>query len=302
MFTVDTIRKAKVHLVLGSGGARGLAHIGVIHELEKLECEIISVSGCSMGAVIGGIYCTGKLPKFTDWMLKMGKLDVFSLMDFTLSASGLIKGRKVLGVIEELIGKYNIEDLDIPFTAVATDLQNQSEVHYTKGNLYNAIRASISIPSLLTPLIENDRLLIDGGVLNPLPISVVPKKNEKNNAIIVAVNLCHTRNTKPFPVKKNEELANKEYFGHKNKSNGLFSDWLRKEGNHSQIELPNIISILTNTIDLMQDKVIDHILEQNKPDILVNIRRDFAKILDFHLADKLIEEGGRAFHEAITLN
>ena len=247
------IENAKVHLVLGCGGTRGIAHIGVINELKSLNCEIISVSGCSMGAVVGGIYCTGQLERFTEWLQTITKKDVFSLMDFTLSTSGLIKGNKLLHFLEDFIGKYNLEELEIPFTAVATDLANRKEVHYTNGNLYQAIRASIGIPMLFTPLIEQDKVLIDGGILNPLPLSMVKKNNE--DEIVVAVNLFANRKNNPFEMKKNEPVINAKYFG--------------------------------TTITTYQ------------PDILVNISRDFAGTMDFHLTDKLIKEGVRAFNYSL---
>ena len=292
------IENAKVHLVLGSGGARGIAHIGVIKELEKHNCEILSVSGCSMGAVIGGIYCTGKLPIFEEWLRSINKRDVFSLMDFTLSTSGIIKGQKILNVIEDLIGNYNIEELNIPFTAVATDLNNRKEVHYTSGNLYKAIRASISIPTLFKPMIDSDKLLIDGGILNPLPISTV--KNKKSHEIIVAVNLCDERLKSTFPLKKNEPFLNLDYFGpFKDKIEDWFSDWLKEE-NDVQVDSPNMINILTQTIDLMQDVITSQTIKHYKPEVLVKIKRDFCRTMDFYLADKLIKEGERAFNEAIN--
>jgi len=293
------IENAKVHLVLGSGGARGIAHIGVIQELERLNCEIVSVAGCSMGAVIGGIYCTGKLAIFTDWVSSLKKKDVIGLMDFTLSTSGFIKGEKILEQIEAMIGTYNIEDLSIPFTAVATDLNNKKEVHYTSGNLYHAIRASFGIPTLFTPLIIHDQLLIDGGILNPLPISSV-KKNDPNE-IIVAVNLCAKTQNKVFQYKKQMSILHLEYFEtHKNKLEHFVAEWLRRHEKEPELESPNIIEILQQTIDLMQDRVTDHIIHTYKPDVLVNIRRDFAHTMDFHIANKLIKEGIRAFNSALT--
>jgi len=292
------IENAKVHLVLGCGGARGIAHIGVINELKRLNCKIVSVSGCSMGAVVGGIYCTGKLECFTDWLLTITKKDVFSLMDFTLSTSGLIKGNKILHVIEDLIGKYNIEELDIPFTAVATNLSHRKEEHYKTGNLYKAIRASIGIPTLFTPLIDHDKLLIDGGILNPLPLSIVKKNSE--DEIVVAVNLFARRKNNPFHLKKNEPLINTSYFGsYKNTVENLFSDWLKAEDNEPKLEVPNVINILKQTVDLMQEQVTYETISTYKPDVLVNISRDFAKTMDFHLADRLIKEGVRAFNSVI---
>ncbi len=294
------ITNAKVHLVLGSGGARGIAHIGVINELQRLNCEIISVSGCSMGAVVGGIYCTGKLELFTQWLLSITKRDVFSLMDFTLSTAGLIKGTKILQVIENFIGTYNIEDLDIPFTAVATDLSRREEVHYKTGNLYKAIRASIGIPTLFTPLIDHDRLLVDGGILNPLPLSIVTKNRE--DEIVVAVNLSAKRRTNPFHLKKNEPFINMDYFGsYRNKVESWFADWLKQEESEPELETPNVINVLTQTVDLMQEQVVHRTINTYQPDILVNIRRDLAHTMDFHKAKKLINEGARAFNDALSL-
>ena len=293
--STKNIENAKIHLVLGSGGARGIAHIGVINELQRLNCEIISVTGCSMGAVVGGVYCTGKLDVFTDWLLSIKKKDVFALLDFTLSTSGFIKGKKILHIIEELIGKHNIEELDIPFTAVATDLSHKKEVHYKTGNLYQAIRASIGIPSLFTPMIDHDRLLIDGGILNPLPLSNVKKNTE--NEIVVAVNLCAKPQTSAFHLKKHEPFINTEYFGaYKDK----IEHWLKKEHDEPELEAPNFISILTETIDLMQDRVTLQTINTYKPDVLVNIRRDFAHTMDFHASAKLIKEGVRAFNSALA--
>lgn len=295
---VKSIENTKVHLVLGCGGARGIAHIGVINELKRLNCDIVSVSGCSMGAVVGGIYCTGKLDIFTDWLLTIRKKDVFSLMDFTISTSGLIKGKKVLHVIEDLIGKYNIEELEIPFTAITTDLSNREEVHYKTGNLYKAIRASIGIPSLFTPLIDHDKLLIDGGILNPLPLSAIKKNSD--DEIIVAVNLFAKQKNNPFHMKKNKPLINTDYFGsHKETMEKLFSDWLKHKENEPKLETPNVINVLMQTVELMQEQVTDGTINTYKPDVLVNISRDFTHIMDFHLADKLIKEGVRAFNYAL---
>ena len=295
---IQNIEKAKVHLVLGCGGARGIAHIGVINELKRFNCEIVSVSGCSMGAVVGGIYCTGQLERFTEWLLKLTKKDVFSLMDFTLSTSGLLKGNKILQFIEDLIGKYNIEDLDIPFKAVATDLANRKEEHYTTGNLYHAIRASIGIPALFTPLVEDDKVLIDGGILNPLPLSTVKKNSD--DEITIAVNLFAERKVNPFKLKKNEPVINKKFFGsHKETIKKLFSNLLKYEESDPQLEIPNVIDLSKLSIALMQEKITNQTINTYQPDILVNISRDFAGIMDFHLADKLMKEGVSAFKHAL---
>ncbi|SIR01629.1 NTE family protein [Pontibacter lucknowensis] len=136
------MERRAVHLVLGSGGARGLAHIGVIEVLEEEGFEIVSVAGCSMGAVVGGLYAAGYNQAYKEWMLTMTRSAVFNLLDFTLTRQGFIKGEKVFNVLREVTGAQEIQHLKIPFTAVATDMLRNEEVHYTSGDLYKALRAS----------------------------------------------------------------------------------------------------------------------------------------------------------------
>lgn len=175
----------KVALVLGSGGARGYAHIGVIEELESRGYEIGCIAGCSMGAVIGGIYAAGKLKDYSDWTQSLDYLDVLRLLDVSFRL-GAIRGEKVFGRIRDIVGEINIEELNIPFTAVATDLTNQQEIWFQEGCLHQAMRASAAIPSLFTPVIQGKRMLVDGGLLNPLPI--VPVVSSHCD-LIIAVNL-----------------------------------------------------------------------------------------------------------------
>src|SRR5690554_973749 len=176
----------KVHLVLGSGGARGIAHIAVIENLLADGYEIISVVGCSMGAVVGGLYCTGHLSVYRDWLLTLNRSHIFSLLDFTLSNVGFVKGDRILGRMHEITGDQLIEELKIPFVAVATDVVKGEEVYFDEGDLYHAMRASISIPGFFTPVTQEGSVLVDGGVLNPLPLNAV---NKSVDAIVVAVSL-----------------------------------------------------------------------------------------------------------------
>jgi len=197
------MKKKPVSLVLSSGGARGMAHIGVIEELERHNFEIISISGCSMGALIGGIYAAGNLQGYKKWLSELNKIDVFNLMDFTISSHGFIKGVKVFNEINKFIGNGLIEDLSIPFTAVATDVDNQKEVVFSTGKLRDAIRASVSIPSVLEPFDWNGISLIDGGILNPIPLDLVVRNK---GDIVVAVDLnaivSSEKITKPKQTKK----------------------------------------------------------------------------------------------------
>jgi len=185
----------KVALVLGSGGARGYAHIGVIEELTARGYEINCIAGCSMGAVVGGIYAAGKLDEYRDWIESLDYFDMLRLVDPSFSL-GAIRGEKIFGRIREMLGSINIEDLPIPFTAVATDLTNQQEIWFQEGNLELAMRASAAIPSLFTPVMQGNRMLVDGGILNPLPI--VPVVSSHSD-IIIAVNL-NANNHRQYPL------------------------------------------------------------------------------------------------------
>jgi NTE family protein len=160
-----------VSLVLGSGGARGYAHIGVIEELVAQGFDIRSVAGSSMGALVGGVYAAGQLDAFRDWVKPLQRFDVLRLLDWTFSGGGLIKGDRIIDKLRELTGEANIEDLPITFTAVAVDLMAQREVWFSRGRLFDAIRASIAIPTILRPHYYEGRTLVDGGLLNPVPIT-----------------------------------------------------------------------------------------------------------------------------------
>jgi len=178
----------RVALVLGSGGARGYAHIGVIEEIERRGYDIACIAGCSMGAVIGGIYAAGKLEEYRNWIESLDYLDVLRLVDVSFRL-GAIRGDKVFGQIRKIVGEINIEQLRIPYTAVAADLTNQQEIWFQEGCLHQAMRASAAIPSLFTPVMQGNRMLVDGGILNPLPI--VPVVSSHCD-LIIAVNLNAT--------------------------------------------------------------------------------------------------------------
>ena len=186
-----------VALVLGSGGARGYAHIGVIEEIERRGYSIECIAGCSMGAVVGGVYAAGGLTAYRDWVSGLAYLDVLRLLDFGFGNLGAIRGERIFGRLNEILGEINIEDLRIPFTAVATDLTNQQEVWFQQGCLHQAMRASAAIPSLFAPVRQGSRVLVDGGLLNPLPINPVVSAHCD---LIMAVNLNANSNGYTLPV------------------------------------------------------------------------------------------------------
>src|SRR5690606_34864730 len=189
---------------LGSGGARGYAHIGVIQVLEERGCEIVAVAGSSMGALVGGVHAAGKLPQYVDWATSLRQLDVARLLDVSLPAPGAIRAEKVLAKVRETLGDLKIENLDIPYTSVATDLLSGREVWFQKGPIDVAIRASIAIPGVITPVVLNGRLLADGGVLNPVPIAPLAVARAD---MVVAVSLAGEDANQPDPGPPVEETA-----------------------------------------------------------------------------------------------
>ena len=172
----ELVKTKNVALALSSGGARGLAHIGAIEELEAQGYHISSIAGCSMGALIGGVYAAGKLNEFREWMKTIDRKKMLGLIDFSLSLNHLVKGTRIIEAIMEFVPDVNIEDLPIPYCAVATDLKAGREVMFRKGSLFKAIRASISLPSFYEPVKRNDMILIDGGIINPLPLNRVKRQ------------------------------------------------------------------------------------------------------------------------------
>ena len=174
-------------MVLGSGGARGLAHIGVVQWLTEKGYHIRSIAGSSMGALVGGIYATNKLAVYTEWVLALQRRDVLRLLDPTFGRSGLFKGERIIDVLRALIGDCGIEDLPVSFTAVATDLESGEEVWLRDGKLFDAIRASMATPLIFTPFECGGRLLLDGGLVNPVPMA--PTLDDRTD-LTIAVNLC----------------------------------------------------------------------------------------------------------------
>ncbi|MEZ8012368.1 MULTISPECIES: patatin-like phospholipase family protein [Vibrio] len=175
-----------ISLVLGSGGARGLVHVGIIRWLIEHGYQIKSISGCSIGALIGGVYAAGKLDEFEEWVTSIDQSDMAMMLDFSWQSSGIFKGDKIIDTLRGLIGEISIEELPIPYTAVAANVADEKEVWLQSGSLFDAIRASISLPLFFTPHVINGEALIDGGVLNPVPIA--PTFGDKTD-FTLAVNL-----------------------------------------------------------------------------------------------------------------
>jgi NTE family protein len=284
--------KKNIRLVLGSGGARGMAHIGVVEELEKEGYQIKQVVGCSMGAVVGGIYCAGYLNEYKHWLVSLTKLDVFKLLDFTFSSQGFVKGERVFKAIEQLIGDHQIEDLKIPFTAVAADVVNRREVHYQAGSLFRALRASIAMPSIFTPVIEGKSQLVDGGVLNPLPLNLIDRED---GDIVVAVNI----NANIISEKIVTPVINKEKAAYQKMLEAFRTQFLKVEPHvEEQVEHFGYFDLMTKSYEMTQDRLADLMIAIYKPDLVVEISRDACGIFEFYRANEIIEEGRKAFRAA----
>jgi NTE family protein len=283
----------KVRLVLGSGGARGMAHIGVIEELEKKGFQIKEVVGCSMGAVVGGIYCAGYLSEYKHWLIKLSRMDVFKLLDFTLSAQGFVKGERVFKSIEEFIGDHQIEQFKIPFTAVASDISLKKEVHYKSGSLFKALRSSIAIPTVFTPIKDGKSQLVDGGVLNPLPLNVV---NKEPGDWVVAVNINADIPYKPNVTQADEQKERATYLK-------MFDSILAvlpkfETSKEDAVVSLGLFDLLNKSYELTQDRLTELMINIHKPDLVVNISRDACGVFEFYRANEIIEEGRKAFDRA----
>lgn len=289
--------KKKVHLVLGSGGARGIAHIAVIDELEKDGFEIIEVIGCSMGAVIGGIYAAGHFEDYKEWILNLSKKDVFDLMDFTLTKQGFVKGEKIFAKHKDLLGLLNIEDFEIPFTAVATDMKNNEEVHFKSGDLYKALRASASIPGLYVPVVQDGRVLVDGGVLNPLPINLV---NKEEDAIIVAVDLNAKADKNLKKIKSSNEPDEPKWYEKILPDNVIeYTRKYEKQKGKVQNDTYSLLDLMENTYSFTQDRLTALMLKLHPVEVLVEIPRNTSSAFDFDKAKEIYKTGLECYRKAM---
>ena len=279
-----------VALVLGSGGARGNAHIGVIQVLEEQGFDIVSVSGFSMGAVVGGMYAAGKLPLFTEWVSGLSRFDVFRLVDMSLLSMGAIRGEKAYAILEDLVGDQLIEDLPIPYTAVATDLVKQQEVWFQSGKMMDAIRASVAVPGMIMPVTEKDRFLVDGGLLNPVPI--MPTVADQAD-LIIAVNLnINIENSHPIQV-SNFNMA------------GYSDDWKVPSVNASKSQRSHLqwnkMEMLNQCFETMQATMAKYKMAGYAPDVEVKIDRNTCSFFELYRAKEMIEIGRNAALEALQV-
>ncbi len=287
-------KKPTVSLVLGSGGARGLAHIGVIQVLEEKGFEIRSISGSSMGALVGGIYAAGKLNVYTQWVCALERLDVFRLLDVSFSGSAIFKGERIINTLKELIGERLIEDLPISYTAVATDLEEGKEVWISHGPLFDAIRASIAFPTIFSAFNMGGRNLVDGGLLNPIPIA--PTLRDRTD-LTIAVNLSgKARNLAEVSAPRPEAAPSRPRY---HQMVVEFIESLQRKDKERVPDEAGFFDVISKSIDTMQSSIARLKLAAYSPDLIIDIPKNACSIYEFERARELVEIGRRQAEAAL---
>ena len=286
-----------VSLVLGAGAARGLAHIGVIRVLEQQGYQINAIAGCSMGALIGGLYAAGGLDEFTRLSYSFKRIDFLKYLDLSFFAEpGVLKGDLIINTLRDIVGEINIEDLPMPFIAVATDLYASKEVWLERGSLFDAIRASISIPGIFTPYSIGHKLLVDGAILNPVPVlPLLGKDSDFTIAVDVNGEEADTSRTEvhtPYSQEAPEYRKKIDDF--------LISLQARfKFDSSKEDEKLSLTDILLMSYETMQETITRYKLAANKPDILISIPRNICEVHEFYHAREVIEAGERWTRRAL---
>lgn len=323
--------KKDIALVLSSGGPRGLAYIGAIEEILSRGYGIHSVAGTSMGSLIGGVYAAGRLEEFKEWITTLDGWSVFSLMDLSLSKNHFVKGDKIIGAIKEIVPDVDIESLPIPYCAVATDLYTGEEIVFRSGKLFDAIRASISIPSLFRPVQHDMSLLIDGCMVNCLPLNRIARK-EGDMLVAFDTNYMDIAEIRKDMLREQVEASAEEAFYQKAKeeavdiiddfkshtSEGIISR-LRTAGNRA-VELMGLIkdfrrvsderadfdfgdtymSIINRSFSIMNHHQTERMIAEHKPDIVVRMSFDaYGDIAHYAKAAEISQIGRELMAEAL---
>ena len=285
---IDKPERKNVALVLSSGGARGLAHIGAIEVLEEEGYHITSIAGCSMGALIGGVYAAGKLEEFREWMKGIDRKKMLELTDFSLSLNHIVKGDRIIEAIMEFVPDVAIENLPIPYCAVATDWMSGREVVFRTGSLFEAIRASISLPSFYKPVHRDGMILIDGGVINPIPLNRVVRHKDD---LLMGVDVSG------YDYKAKENMKH-EISERRNRGKSMAAQILDKlipdniDFNH--------YTVLSRTSSLMIRQNAKLMAQLMKPDMLVDIQISRYGSFDYDKSEKLIAIGRQKTLKAIN--
>jgi NTE family protein len=295
----------RVALALGSGGARGYAHIGVIDELRGRGYEIVGVAGSSMGALVGGLHAAGRLDEFAEWARALTQRAVLRLLDPSISAAGVLRAEKILDAVRDILGEVRIEDLPIPYTAVSTDLLSGKSVWLQRGPVDAAIRASIAIPGVITPHVLDGRLLADGGILDPLPMAPIAAINAD---LTIAVSLAGSEAGGRYEPTDTEPRATTEWLSRMwRTTTALFEssrsvahddtasddELIDAAAESAEDTLPKLGSfeVMNRTIDIAQAALARHTLAAYPPDLLIEIPRGACRSLEFHRAAEVIDIG-----------
>jgi NTE family protein len=285
-----------VSLVLGSGGARGLAHIGIIRWLEEQGYRIESIAGASMGALVGGIFAAGELDTYRDWVCALDRADVLRFLDLSFSVGGLFKGDRIMDTLKAMVGEHAIEDLPVAYTAVATDIDRQREVWISKGPLFDAIRASIAVPTIFTPHEYRGLTLLDGGLLNPVPIA--PTFQDFTD-LTVAVNL----NGEPRPAKRpgRDAGAETQDAGEPDLRSRImqFLDSVGESLRNPEERDLGVFELVSRSLETMQNAIARIKLAAYSPDVVIEVPRDACGAHEFYRAREMIDLGYRLAGEEV---
>jgi NTE family protein len=296
-------------LALGSGGARGLAHIGIIEWLTEHGYRIGSISGASMGALVGGIYAAGELDAYKRWVCALRRGDVLRFVDLAFSGAGLIKGDRIIDTLRSMVGEHSIEELGLSFTAVATDIDRQREVWISQGPLFDAIRASIAVPGVFTPHRYRGLTLVDGGLLNPVPIA--PTFRDFTD-LTVAVNLNAQSANVDGPVDDDTGPATLDDTSARMNTDGetsseqsyqerirRFLEDIGESLTGRDEEQIGVFDLTLRSFETMQNAIAAVKLAAYRPDVVINVPRDACSAHEFHRAKELIALGYRLTEEAM---
>ena len=297
----------RVALALGSGGARGYAHIGVIHELRDRGYEVVGVAGSSMGALVGGLFASGSLDEFTHWATSLTGPAMLRLLDPSISGAGVLRAGKILDAVRELLGTVTIEELPIPYTAVTTDLIAGRSVWLQRGPLDQAIRASIAIPGVIAPYVVDGRLLADGGILDPLPMAPVAAANADLTVAgsVSGWDIADDGGAETSPTRERLNRLRRSTTAllerwnagldptdpHDRERDDSVEDTLVDIVNDTPIPKLGGFAVMTRTIDIAQAALARHQMAAYPPDVLIEVPRTACRSLDFHRAAEVIELG-----------
>jgi NTE family protein len=299
------MERQSVSLVLGSGAARGLAHIGVIEWLNEHDYRIESIAGASMGALVGGIYAAGKLDSYKQWVLALETMDVIRFLDLAFSSEGLFKGDRLIDALRDLVGEHSIEDLPVTYTAVACDLDRRREVWFTDGPLFDAIRASIAIPTVFTPHRYRGMKLLDGGLLNPVPIA--PTFKDMTD-LTIAVDLNAARShvevsdsrERSGPATEESSTLHATVQGFLDSIQNSIQNTLQKNIEARREKDLGMFDLLNSSFETMQTAISSMKLATYAPDVRIEIPRSACKAYEFDRASELIELGYTAAGKAMA--